>query len=651
MPQDTLVPAVSREKIMHALYEAAEVEHCLMCTYLYAAFSLRDGEGEGLTAEEAEAVARWRRDILGVAIDEMSHLVAVWNITAALGGAPHLGRANLPLDPGYLPAGLVVRLAPFNEAVIQHFIYLERPEGSDEPDGAGFESPANLTRAIRGLRLTPTGYDYRTVGEFYEEISGNLRQFVEEIGEEAVFSGDPALQLSQGEIRLVGARPVMHLESALAAIETIIIEGEGAPADRDNSHFQRFSAIREEFKALKVKNPDFSPAHPAAVNPVLRRPPQPEGRVWIEDTDAMATIDLANAAYALMLRLLAEVYALPSSDDDKLLYVGTAVGLMQALTPLAERAARLPAGPSNPDCHAGVSFTALRDTASLPPGASARRYYLERMEELSAAADATDQADPRCQRAAKVLRDLSGRLRNAPAPRAPAVAPPAPAPAPPPASPSAETDHGFETVEGHDVTIRFDEKRCIHARFCVTQAPATFIANMKGSWIRPDATETELSCGTIRQCPSGALSYRRRDGHDEPAPPVNLLSLRENGPYAVRATLSIDGEPAGFRATLCRCGASANKPFCDGSHLRIGFTATGEPASDDTPALAVRDGPLSVMPQTDGPLQVEGNLEIISGTGRQVSCVRSTRLCRCGASANKPFCDGTHARIGFRSAT
>jgi hypothetical protein len=255
MPQDNLVPAVSREKIMHALYEAAEIEHCLMCTYLYAAFSLRDGEGEGLTAEEAEAVTRWRRAILGVAIDEMSHLVAVWNITAALGGAPHLGRANFPLDPGYLPAGLVVRLAPFSEAVIQHFIYLERPEGSDEPDGAGFESPANLTRAIPGLRLTPTGYDYRTVGEFYEEISGNLRQFVEQIGEAAVFCGDPALQLSQAEIRLVGAQPVMHLESAMAAIETIIVEGEGAPADRDNSHFQRFIAIREEFKALKAKNP------------------------------------------------------------------------------------------------------------------------------------------------------------------------------------------------------------------------------------------------------------------------------------------------------------------------------------------------------------------------------------------------------------
>lgn len=648
MSQKMLAPAVSREKIIHALYEAAEVEHCLMCTYLYAAFSLRDGEGEGLTADEADAVARWRRAILSVAVDEMSHLVAVLNITAALGGAPHLGRANFPLDPGYLPAGLIVRLAPFSEAVIQHFIYLERPEGSHEPDGPGFEIASDLTRAIPGLKLTPTGYDYDTVGEFYEELSSNLKQLVDQIGEDAVFCGDPGLQLSPAESTLKGAKPVVHLASALEAIETIIIEGEGAPAHRDNSHFQRFSAIREELHALKAKNPDFSPAFPSAVNPVLRRPPQPQGRVWLEDADAIATVDLANAAYALMLRLLAEAYALPGTDDDKLLYLGASVGLMQAVTHYAERAARLPAGPSNPHCHAGISFTAPRDTASLPPGQSARRFYVERIEELSVAADALDQTDPRCQRGAKVLHDLAARLRDAPAPHTvtSVVAPPPP---PPPAAP-AKTGDGIETIEGRDVTIMYDASRCIHARFCITQAPASFLGNVDGSWISADATETEMLCGTIRQCPSGALHYRRKDGVEEPTPPVNLVSLRENGPYAVRADLTIDGEHAGFRTTLCRCGASKNKPFCDCSHNDIGFVATGEPKSQDTPVLAVRDGPLSVMPQTDGPLEVSGNLEIISGTGRSITRTRATRLCRCGGSANKPFCDGTHARIGFKSA-
>src|SRR5271165_552843 len=103
----------TREKLVNSLCEAAELEHNLMCTYLYAAFSLKDGTAEGLTEKEAAAVARWRRAILDVAIDEMGHLTAVWNITSALGGSPPFGRDNFPLSPGRLPAGIVVKLAPF----------------------------------------------------------------------------------------------------------------------------------------------------------------------------------------------------------------------------------------------------------------------------------------------------------------------------------------------------------------------------------------------------------------------------------------------------------------------------------------------------------------------------------------------------------
>src|SRR5215813_455917 len=127
----------TREQLVHSLYEAAEIEHNLMCTYLYAAFSLKDGEREGLSAEETAAVTRWKRTILDVAIDEMGHLAAVWNITAAIGGAPRFGRTNFPLDPGYLPAGIVVKLAPFTPETLQHFVFLERPRESTEPDGEG----------------------------------------------------------------------------------------------------------------------------------------------------------------------------------------------------------------------------------------------------------------------------------------------------------------------------------------------------------------------------------------------------------------------------------------------------------------------------------------------------------------------------------
>jgi CDGSH-type Zn-finger protein/uncharacterized Fe-S cluster protein YjdI len=200
------------------------------------------------------------------------------------------------------------------------------------------------------------------------------------------------------------------------------------------------------------------------------------------------------------------------------------------------------------------------------------------------------------------------------------------------------------------MTLIYEGRRCIHARFCVTGAPWVFLANVKGPWIHPDAIDVERLVAIAQECPSGAIRYRRKDDRpDERAPPVNLAAIRENGPYAFRAPLVLDGAEAGFRATLCRCGASKKKPLCDGSHHEIGFAATGEPASGQTDMLAVRDGALAIDPQLDGPLRVKGNLEITSGTGRVVARVTTTYLCRCGGSANKPFCDGTHARIGFSS--
>ena len=136
-----------------------------------------------------------------------------------------------------------------------------------------------------------------------------------------------------------------------------------------------------------------------------------------------------------------------------------------------------------------------------------------------------------------------------------------------------------------------------------------------------------------------------------PARPLSMLSVRENGPYAIRADIQLDGAPAvSHRLTLCRCGASKNKPFCDGSHNEIGFDASGEPPSRDADMLAQRDGVLAIDPEPNGPLAIRGNLEIVSGTGRVVARVTGARLCRCGGSSSKPFCDGTHAKIGFRSS-
>lgn len=645
----------SREHLVHALYEAAELEHNLMCTYLYAAFSLKASDSEGITATEGAVVERWRQAITGVAIEEMGHLIAVWNITSALGAAPRFGRANFPLDIGYLPASIVVKLAPFNHHTLQHFIFLERPEGSNEPDGEGFTVERNFIRGSTEVRLTPIAVDYDTVGTFYQSIKDSLIKLVNQHGETDVFRGDPGLQIAGSLFGFNDIKPVICIKTALSAIDAIVKQGEGSQVESANSHYQRFVDVRTELTALITANPDFKPSHPAATNPVLRRPPRPEGKVWLEDTTAIAVVDLANACYGLMLRLLAYAYSLSNARKaDKSLILDVGIGLMRAMALLGEQAARLPAGPSNPHCNAGVSFTALRDAAAFPEGAAAEAFFIDRLHELESVANNLSMKNlPRCDRAAAIIAQMTrrteARFSNVKT-AAPIVTPSQAQVDVAQSPPNNETSNGIETVTTKEMEIRFQAQRCIHARFCVTGAPKVFLANVKGPWIHPDAMPTDKLVEVAHACPSGAIQYSRFDGKpNESPPPVNLASVREAGPYALRGELVLDGKPAGYRLTLCRCGASKHKPYCDGSHHDVGFSATGEPPSSTTDMLPVRDGKIDIQPELNGPLSIQGNLEITSGTGRVVARVESARLCRCGGSQNKPFCDGTHAKIGFKS--
>jgi CDGSH-type Zn-finger protein/uncharacterized Fe-S cluster protein YjdI len=205
-------------------------------------------------------------------------------------------------------------------------------------------------------------------------------------------------------------------------------------------------------------------------------------------------------------------------------------------------------------------------------------------------------------------------------------------------------------VAGREVTVTFDGKRCIHSRNCVLGHPEVFVPNVKGEWIFPDAAPAEAVLQIGRNCPSGAIRVARNDASatSDEAPVVNSVRLRENGPLAIEAELLIAGVPQDSpRATLCRCGMSQTKPFCDGSHSAAGFTATGEPEAKPSEALAARGGPVNVQPLPNGSLKVSGNLEIVTGTGRTVNRVTQTFLCRCGQSKNKPYCDGSHKAAGF----
>ena len=123
----------------------------------------------------------------------------------------------------------------------------------------------------------------------------------------------------------------------------------------------------------------------------------------------------------------------------------------------------------------------------------------------------------------------------------------------------------------------WEPRLCIHVRNCVHRLPQVFGPEAR-PWVVVDAADADAVAAVIESCPTGALHYRRLDGgREEQQPAETTVEPRPNGPLFVRGAVRIV-DPDGHliredtRVALCRCGASENKPFCDGSHLRIGFT-------------------------------------------------------------------------------
>ena len=207
--------------------------------------------------------------------------------------------------------------------------------------------------------------------------------------------------------------------------------------------------------------------------------------------------------------------------------------------------------------------------------------------------------------------------------------------------------------DGAEITVTYDVKRCIHARECVRGLPEVFDPE-KRPWIAPDDADADDLAEVITRCPTGALHFERRDGGwEETVPEENTVSVVADGPLYARGDVEVVGEEgeellSDTRVAFCRCGASANKPLCDNSHLDVEFEATGTVSGEST-ADGPAAGRLRVTPTKDGPLHAEGEFEIQGREDGSTYRDDDAWLCRCGGSSNKPFCDGTHARIGFTS--
>jgi Ferritin-like len=358
-----------REHLWYLLAEATQLEHMIMCQYLYAAFSLKRDPAEGLTAEQAAATGRWRQVLRDIAIEEMLHLALVCNVMSAIGAAPTIGRPNFPQRSAYFPPSVQLDLLPFGADALTHFLYLERPEGMERMDAVEFMPGAPPHRPVEPGEIMPRTQDFLTVGHLYRAIEQGLRDLTARLGERALFVGPPRAQATPEMFRWPDLIAVTDLASAQQAIETIIEQGEGARGDWQAAHYGRFLGIWDEYSRLAAADPAFQPARPVLAAftqqpfDLTAEPP------LISDPATRQVARLFALGYEVLLQVLMRFFTHTDETDDQLgLLIEAAFSLMSGvLAPLGDALTQLPAGPDHPGRTVGPAFEMFYLMGNLVP--------------------------------------------------------------------------------------------------------------------------------------------------------------------------------------------------------------------------------------------------------------------------------------------
>lgn len=411
---ETKLVVEHREHLWNLLIQAAQVEHLIMCQYLYASFSLKTDADEGLTAEQAEATGRWHKLLTGIAVEEMLHLALVANVMTAIGAAPMLSRPNFPRHSEYLPSGVQFALLPFGDASLTHFLYLERPEGMERMDAEGFVPAAPPPDLVAPGEVMPRMQEFSTVGHLYRGIEDGLIHLAERIGERALFVGPSRAQATAELFRWPQLIAVTDLASARAAIDEIIEQGEGARGDWRPAHYGRFLGIWEEYSRLREQDRAFEPARP--VIPAFTRQPfdVAEPQPLLTDPVTRRVAELFNLGYEVLLHALTRFFTNTDETDEQLgVLVEVVFGLMAGvLRPLGNALTRLPAGPDHPGRTAGPVFEMYYQMGNFVPWRDAAWALLSERAAvlLNRANTSAREGVPGAVAAAEAAAEISARL-------------------------------------------------------------------------------------------------------------------------------------------------------------------------------------------------------------------------------------------------
>jgi hypothetical protein len=376
-----------REALIYTLGKAAELEHLVMCQYLYAAFSLKETAAEGVPEDLLPTVKRWRTELLRIGEQEMLHLALVQNLLAAVGAAPRLARPNLPLPATAYPAGVQIALLPFGEAALRHFAFLERPDGMEMADAEAFAALAKATELPHDEHdeIGPHMQDFDTIGHLYRSIEDGMAALAERLGPDRLFIGPPKAQATQEHFRWEELVAVHDMASAHAAIDTIVEQGEGARGEWQDAHFGRLIRMLDEYLEVREAHPGFDPVRPVVVSHV--RPPASGAEViLIEEPFTARCMDLLNAVYEVLLQLLSRYFTNSGETPEQLeTLADVSVGLMYAaIKPLGGLVTRLPIAPTQPGMTAGPAFELFYDVDYLLPHREAAWTLMEeRLREIA----------------------------------------------------------------------------------------------------------------------------------------------------------------------------------------------------------------------------------------------------------------------------
>jgi hypothetical protein len=309
----------------------------------------------------------------------------VQNLLTAIGAGPHLSRPNLPTAAKHFPAGVQIELVPFGESALQHFLFLERPEGValDDPD-----AQIAIDRALPLMAdddIVPAPQGFATVGHLYRAIDVGFSWLTSTLGEERLFIGPATSQTIPDVMHWEGLVAVTYLDSSHRAIDVVVEQGEGATGDWREAHFGKFLEIYDEYLALRAADPSFEPARP--VLPGHVRPHRYGDAVpLIEDPRTRSAADLFNVVNEIVLLALTRFFAHTDETPEQLAmleHIG--VGLMfAAIKPLGQMLTALPFGPSAPGRTAGPTFELFyTDGYLLPHRQAAWTLIAERMRQAA----------------------------------------------------------------------------------------------------------------------------------------------------------------------------------------------------------------------------------------------------------------------------